>query len=362
MKKRSYKAVATIFDIAKKAGVSITTVSRALNGYSDVNEKTRQTIIAIAEDLHYYPNAAARSLQGKKTNTIAFAPLLNNHLEAESFFKEFTGVLALACFKYDLSLLVTLVGSDSNVEEVYRELVGSGRVDGIILADIKPEDERIGLLSDLDIPYVTFGRTTRNIVLDYPFVDVDGVNGVKKMVGYLYKQGHRRMAYLSEPLNLSYTLHRYEGYRQGLLEYGLSEDEQLVRTNLENEAHTYSVISQLLALPSEVQPTALITGSDYLALQVLQAVSRAGKVVGREAGQVAVTGFDDLPFSAYLRPGLTTLRQPITETCTVLLDLLVALLKNKHTEAPLLSSSTKLSRVGPHQFLLQPELVVRESA
>ena len=354
--------MATIFDIAKKAGVSITTVSRALNGYSDVNEKTRQTIVAIAEDLHYYPSAAARSLQGKKTNTIAFAPLLSDHLEAESFFKEFTGVMALACFKYDLSLLVTLVGRQRNIEETYRELAGTGRVDGIILADIRPEDERVSLLRRLDIPFVAFGRTTQFDDLDYPFVDVDGGAGVKKLVNYLYERGHRRIAFLSEPPTMSYAVHRYEGYRQGLAACGLAEDPRLVVNDLHEATQTETAVARLLALPNEIRPTALVAGSDYLALRILKAVPQAGYTVGRESGQIAVTGFDDLPFSAYLQPSLTTLRQPITETCTVLLDLLVALLKDKDNDAPLLSAQPGLSKVGPKQVLLQPELIIRASA
>ena len=352
--------MATIFDIAKKAGVSITTVSRALNGYSDVSEKTRQAIIAIAEELHYYPSAAARSLQGKKTNTIAFAPLLNDHLEAEPFFKEFTGVMALACFQHDLSLLVALVGHYRNAQAVYRELAGSGRVDGMILADIKPQDERPALLHELEMPFVTFGRTTGPTEPAYPFVDVDGTAGVKKMVDYLYERGHRRIAYLSEPFSMSFALYRHEGYQQGLAAHGLAEDRRLVVNDLQKEEETRAAVARLLALPPDEQPTALVAGSDNLALHILQAVGQCGRTVGRETGQIAVTGFDDLPFAAYLQPALTTLRQPITQTCATLLDLLVARLKNN--DAYLLTSQPGVSKVGQYQVLLQPELVIRASA
>src|SRR5215813_13395438 len=103
--------MSTIFDIAKEAGVSITTVSRALNGYSDVNEKTRQRVLEVAEELNYYPNATARSLRGKRTNTIVFAPQFREHVESQPFFKEFIGTLALTCFKHDLSLLVSVADS-----------------------------------------------------------------------------------------------------------------------------------------------------------------------------------------------------------------------------------------------------------
>ncbi len=354
--------MATIFDIAKKAGVSITTVSRALNGYSDVNEKTRQHIMAIAEELNYYPSAAARSLQGKKTNTIAFAPLLNQHVEAEPFFKEFTGVMALACFKHDLSLLVALVDTTRNVEEIYRELAGTGRVDGIVLSDIKPVDERINLLLRLGIPFVAFGRTTGYADLNYPFVDVDGVAGLETVVDYLYKKGHRRLAYLSGPLEMSYAFHRYEGFLRGLKSHELHEDKRLVIGNLQLPEQAYAAIKQIFSLPAAEQPTALVAGSDDLALHVIQAVSDNGREVGSGPDQIAVTGFDDLPFAAYLQPGLTTLRQPITTTCTALLELLVGMLKNKDELAPVLPELPGMVRVGPKQVLLIPELICRESA
>ena len=355
--------MATIFDIAKKAGVSITTVSRALNGYSDVSEKTRQMIVAIAEDLHYYPSAAARSLQGKKTNTIGFAPLLNDHLEAEPFFKELTGVMALSCFRHDLSLLLALVGHYGAVDEVYREAVGSGRVDGLILGDIMPQDERINLLRGLEVPFVAFGRTANPHEMNCPFVDIDGAAGVQAIVKYLYEQGHRCIAYLSEPLGMSFIMYRYKGYQQGLIECGLVQDERLSVTNLSDEKKTLATVTHLLDLPTSIQPTALVTGSDNLALHVLRAVAQAGRTVGRnhQAGQIAVTGFDDLPFASYLQPNLTTLRQPITETCNVLLDLLVALLKNRNGEATL-QGHPDITKVGLNQFLLQPQLIVRNSA
>ncbi len=354
--------MATIFDIAKKAGVSITTVSRALNGYSDVNENTRQMIVQIAEDLKYYPNAAARSLQGKKTNTIAFAPLLNDHLEAEPFFKEFTGVLALASFKHDLSLLVTLVGQNRNLQEIYRELAGTGRVDGVILADIKPQDERIPLLQSLKMPFVAFGRSIDYDRLTYPFVDVDGKAGVAKVVAYLHSTGHHRIAYLAESFTLAYARDRYEGYRQGLKEAGLVEDTRLLALNLQNEESVATALKPMLDLPEAERPTAIVAGNDYLALHLLEVLPKFGFTAGREPGQIAVTGFDDLPFASFLQPALTTLRQPITSTCTVLLDLLVAIIKNQDKPASLLNSGPGLTLFGPKQVLLQPELIVRASA
>ncbi len=350
-----------IFDIAKKAGVSITTVSRALNGYSDVSETTRKRIAAIAEELNYYPSAAARNLQGKKTNTIAFAPWLRDHIESRSFFKEMVGVLALNCLKYDLSLLVTGADSSQEVHENLRELVGSGRVDGLILADIKPQDERVALLQEIGIPFVAFGRTSDYQSFTYPLVDVDGAAGIRAIVEYLYRQEHRRIAYLSGPFNTSFSLYRYSGYRETLAGYGLEENQRLMIADLQEPNQVQTAIARLFELAEAERPTAIVASNDGLALQVVYALEERGIKVGRQAGQMAVTGFDDLPFAAFLNPPLTTIRQPIEAVCATLLALLASLIKQEEG-LNLENAQPGLVKLGAKQFLLEPEIVVRASA
>ncbi|HMA33124.1 MAG TPA: LacI family DNA-binding transcriptional regulator [Chloroflexia bacterium] len=353
--------MATIFHVAEKAGVSITTVSRALNGYSDVNEDTRRRVVEIAGELNYYPSAAARSLRGKRTNTIVFAPQVHAHIESEPFFKEFIGALALACFIHDLSLLVTVADSPKDTRELYRGLAGSRRADGIILADVEPDDERIQLLQEIHIPFVAFGRTTRYGDLTYPFVDVDGAAGMQALVAHLYRQGHRRIAYFSGPFSTSYALHRYSGYQQGLRQHGLVEDARCVVHELQDRAETQAAVARLFALPRDEHPTAIVASSDRLALDVHYALQAAGLSIGRSPGQIAVTGFDDLPFAAYVHPGLTTVRQPLDATCATLLDLLVILIKHKSEPIPQ-HAEPGLTWLGPQQILLVPELVIRDSA
>ena len=351
----------TIFEVAEKAGVSITTVSRALNGYSDVNEKTRQRVLEAADALNYYPSATARSLRGKRTNTIVFAPQFRGHAESQPFFKEFIGTLALACFQHDLSLLATVAESPKDANDLYRELAGSRRADGIILADIAPQDERLALLQEIGVPFVAFGRTADFTDLSYPWVDVDGAAGMGAIVAYLHAQGHRRIAYLSGPFNTSYALHRYSGYEAALVRHDLPADARLVVTDLQERQATRAALERLLALPRHEQPTALVCSSDRLALDVLAAIRERGLAAGPGAGQIAITGFDDLPFAAYLHPALTTVCQPLDVACATLLDLLSLLLKNDAGALPP-EAVPGVTWVGPRQVLLAPELVVRESA
>lgn len=353
--------MSTIFDIAKEAGVSITTVSRALNGYSDVSEKTRQRIVQIARDLNYYPSAAARSLQGKRTNTIAFATMLSEHVESEPFFKEFLGVLALSSFRHDLSLLAVVMDAHDRTGEVYKELAGTGRVDGIILADIKPTDERMSLLQSLNVPFIAFGRTNDYLSLRYPLVDVDGAAGIRSVVDYLYEKGHRSIAYLSGPFDTSYALHRHSGYKGALEAHGLALDRELVIGDLQKHNEIERAVDSLLALPRNIRPTSIVCANDNLALQVLYRLDELNIPTRGDLHGIAVTGFDDLPFAAYVQPSLTTVRQPIRTICDLLLDMLAGIIDGSTGE---MRSSPRngVTIVGPMQALVEPELVSRDSA
>ncbi len=383
--------MSTIFDVAREAGVSITTVSHALNGFSDVSEKTRQRIVEIAQALDYYPSAAARSLQRRRTDTVAFAPLLRGHIESEPFFKEFLGLLTLSAFRHNLSLLATIAYTPSDTNQIFRELAGSGRVDGIIVADIKPQDERIGLLGSLDIPFVAFGRTADYEDLYYPLVDVDSRAGIRAVVDYLVGKGHQRIAYLSGPFNTSYSLHRYYGYLEGLKNHGLPVDERLVIADLQEQSNTTEAVAHLLSLSDDespgAHPTAILAANDHLALQVIQELQDRGIAIGSESGSgsgsIAVTGFDDLPFAAHVQTPLTTVRQPIAAIADILLSLLMSIINNRagsKKRVPPAPDTIKpdhdgqlstrgqgkadvhVKWIGPMQALVEPELVIRASA
>ncbi len=352
----------TIFDIAKKAGVSITTVSRALNGLSDVNEKTRQRIIKIAGELDYYPSAAARHLQGKKTNTIAYAPIMHEDDGLHPFLKEFLGMLAIACFKHDLSLLVVLAEHDRSPAEVYRELAGTGRVDGVILADVQPQDERTEILGRLGLPFVAFGRTANFLNLAYPFVDVDGAAGIGSVVTYLQKVGHRRIAYFSDPFLTSWAYYRYDGYCEALRAGGLMQNLQLEFLGIESPAEAARAIVKVMGWPESDRPTALVASHDLMALNLIQSLQEQNIPVGKGPGQIAVSGYDDLPFAAFLNPTLTTLRQPIASICNLLLDVLVDVLKKDEIQPEAVPCQATFKQLGARQFLVEPELITRESA
>jgi LacI family transcriptional regulator len=353
--------MATIHDVAKAAGVSITTVSRALNGHSDVNEKTRQRITRLAKELGYHPNTAARNLRDKRTNTIAFAPRLPARSDSRLFYREFIGLLTFDCFQHNLSLLVTLPYPTQNEVEMYKELVGTERVDAIIVASIQPEDPRIPLLRKSGIPFLAFGRQLDETDLSYPFVDVDGRTGMRQLVNYLLAQGHRRIAYLSDFQQSSFIYYRQMGYQEALRAHAIEEDPELSIIGLLSQSDTTQALTRMFALPVERAPTAVVTSNNQIALYVLAALRTLGRSAGKGADQIAVASFDDLSFAAYIDPPLTTVRQPLEEVSKLLLALLVSIIKQEELDISQ-AAYPHLRQLGPQQFLLMPELVIRDSA
>ncbi|HEY4385764.1 MAG TPA: substrate-binding domain-containing protein, partial [Ktedonobacteraceae bacterium] len=303
------------------------------------------------------------NLRGKRSETIAFSPYLLQQEWPEIFFQEYIGMLALYCFEYNLSLLVTLPYPEQSIPEMYQELAESHRVDGIILANIRPEDPRIPLLQEIGLPFVSFGRTLNEMDRSYPFVDLDSKAGIRKLIGYLYAQGHRQIAYLKDSLEASYAYFRQRGYLEALQTHDLSEDPRLIVTGLHNQEDTFQAVAHVLSLPTEIVPTAIVSSSDRLALSVLAALRAQGKAIGKESGQIAVASFDDLPFAAFVDPPLTTVRQPIAMLSKLALELLVSILKQEVISLPRTESSNlPVTQLGPEQFLIEPELVIRASA
>src|SRR5579872_5086648 len=164
--------MATIKDVARAAGLSITTVSRALNNHDDVADETRARIAAIADQLGYHPSHLARSLQGTRAHAVGLVIPQLVHRYVDSFWLEFIGGVGTVCGDAGLDLLLC-TGKDLHAEQAnYQRLVRSRRVDGVILCDVRVRDPRITFLRHSHAPFVAFGRTLGHD--DFSWVDVDG--------------------------------------------------------------------------------------------------------------------------------------------------------------------------------------------
>ncbi len=331
----------TLKDIALRVGVSVTTVSRALAGYDDVAQSTRERILLAAEELGYYPSATARQLQKRRTDTIGFVIPTFGPRFSDPYFSELLAGIGNEAARHHMDLLVSTRPPDTPEEqEAYRRLVDGRRVDGVVVVRTRVEDSRLAYLSQRKIPFVAFGRSH---TLDFPYLDVDGQKGMRDAVQHLIDGGHERIAYVSAPLNLTFATHRLAGYKQALRENGLVYDEGLIVEGALTEEDGYNAAHHLFS--ADPPPTAIALANDLMALGAMRAAHERGLRVGHE---VAITGFDDIPLAAHAHPPLTTVRQPIYEIGRRICHMIIQVIRGE----PILE----------RHILLEPVLVIRESS
>lgn len=330
----------TLKDIARKVGYSITTVSRALAGYDDVAESTRQLIHKTAAEMGYHPDATARRLRSRRTDTIGFVIPTHGPRFSDPFFSEFLAGIGNKAAEHEYDLLVSTCAPGIEELEVYGRMVLGRRVDGLLVVRTRHRDQRIAYLIEQDFPFVTFGRS--DLEADFPYLDVDGEAGTCQLTQYLVDLGHRRIAYVTAPSDLMFTSHRLKGYRQVLVINGIPFDETLVTAGDLTDASGYQIGRAFLT--RDEPPTAIVACNDLMALGVISAAQGLGLDVGQD---VAVAGFDDVPLAEHAHPPLTSVRQPIYEIGQRICEMLIHLLRDGTLEE--------------RHVILQPQLVVRES-
>jgi len=331
----------TLKDIARRVGVSVTTVSRALGGYDDVAEETKRRILQAAQEMGYHPHIIAQSLQRQRTNTVGLIIPTAGPRFSDPYFTEILTGIGNEAAEHEFDLLVSTRAPGAQEREAYERIVGSRRVDGLLVIRTRCRDERIAYLMESGFPFVAFGRS--DLDLDFPYVDVDGTKGLDEATQYLIDLGHRRIAYISAPLDLMFANYRLAGYKGTMERNGLPVREEWIAIGRLTQEDGYREGLKLLDL--EPAPTAIIAANDLMALGAISAAQERGLIVGRD---VAVTGFDDIPLAEHSHPALTTVRQPIYHIGTMICSMLIQVIHGEE--------------LAERHILLEPTLVVRESS
>lgn len=331
----------TLKDIARQVGVSITTVSRALGGYDDVAEETKQRILQMAREMGYRPHTIAQSLRRQRTNTVGLIIPTAGPRFSDPYFTEILTGIGNEAAEHEFDLLVSTRAPGTQEQEAYERMAGSRRVDGLLVIRTRRHDERITYLVERGFPFVAFGRS--DLDLDFPYVDVDGTKGLDEATQYLIDLGHRRVAYISAPPNLMFAHYRLTGYKKALERSGLPVREEWIAIGRLTQEDGYREGLRLLDL--EPAPTAIIAANDLMALGVISAAQERGLIVGRD---LAVVGFDDTPLAEHSHPSLTTVHQPIYDIGKMICCMLIQLIEN----------GDPVQR----QVMLEPTLVIRESS
>ncbi|HPS77624.1 MAG TPA: LacI family DNA-binding transcriptional regulator [Thermoanaerobaculaceae bacterium] len=310
----------TIKDLARAAGVSVATISRALNNKGPVSDPVRERILSLSAEMHYVPHGAARSLVTTRTNTIG---VLLPDICGE-FFSELIRGIDLAARRHGYHLLVS--GSHGDRAEAAAVLQATrGRVDGLIVMSPDIDGDTLRATLPDSLPIVLLNSPSRDE--EYDSIRVDNYGGAFAMVRHLVDLGYRRIAHVGGPAANHDAQERLRGYREALEALGAEHQAELEVNGEFTETGGYQAGKHLLSMSP--RPQAVFAANDVTAVGVLCAFTEAGVRVPED---IAVTGFDDIPIARYITPPLTSVQVPIETLGTRALErLLLAIdLKNHH--------------------------------
>jgi DNA-binding LacI/PurR family transcriptional regulator len=333
-----------INDVAQAAGVHRSTVSRALTGSGPVSADNRERVMAAVRSLNYHPDTMAGALKSRRKNTWGFLSFwYYTPNSMDHFYSKALGGLLDAANRASVRLLLqNVVGRFDENEECLR-FCHDAQLAGLVVLAPRTREAGLKELKRLHVPAVLLSYRPQDPELS--FVDLDNVDGARQMTVHLGDQGHKRIAYIGGELELSANARdRYEGYLQGLRQFSLPVDADLIRHGSFEPAFAVATLDGFLALPASRRPTAIFCATDPMARAVIDDAQRRGLKVPRD---LAVAGFDDNPVASAGSPGLTTVRYPFFEAGARAGDVIDAAVKGA---------------IGPVRELLRPELVLRESA
>ena len=331
-------------ELSQHLNLSQTTVSRALNGYPEVSEKTRQRVLDAARALHYSPNARARSLATGRALAIGHViPVSTRHEMVNPIFGDFISGAGETYARAGYDLVLSLV-EDRRETEIYRDIKARGNVDGIIVHGPLLSDPRIALLTALGMPFVVHGRASE-VTAPYSWLDVNNTRGFRRATEFLLDLGHRRIALVNGLESMDFAHRRRKGYLEALAQRGLGPDPALMRSAEMTEVFGFASARAMLALPDP--PTAFLVASMITAIGVRRAIQTAGKVMGRDVS--VITHDDDL---SYLKNGedvpiFTATRSSVREAGMRAAQMLLRLIKNP--------------AAGPLTDLMESELIIGDS-
>jgi LacI family transcriptional regulator len=328
----------TLALVAQRAGVSVQTVSNALNSPGLLAPRTLERVSAAIRELDYRPHQAARSLRTRSSRLIGYGiaptpvgvstPVLDDFLHALSDSADKAG--------YRVLLFAAPTGVDGEADR-YDELLREHSVDAFVLSNTHRGDRRPAWLHKRGVPFVAFGRSWSARDTG-GWVDVDGAHGTATAVDHLVAAGHTRIAFLGWPRGSGVGDDRARGWREAMRRHGLPVRD-LRAFSLDDVDAARDAVGHVLP-----RATAVVAASDTLALGCYRALRGSGRSPGLD---VAVVGFDDSPAAGLLSPSLSSVRQPLEEVGRACTRLLMSRINDPSA--------------GPEHVLLTPELVVRES-
>ena len=315
----------TITDVAKKAGVSIKTVSRVVNKEPNVSDGTREKVQIAIDSLSYQPNFSARQLAGNRSFSIG---LLYENPHEFNYMKGVLDGVFETCTKDGYSLLLRPCHFPVNaLLHEATQFLQQTQVDGVILtAPLGDVPELLNVLRLDNIPFAQISPSKESP--RGTWVNSNDLGASEMLTDYIVSLGHRRIGFIKGPPNHSATNLRYEGYRNCIKRHGIVFERTLVKSGSFDFESGQQAARKLLALAEP--PTAIIASNDDMASGVIHVAHELGIAI---PGQLSVAGFDDTPLASRLWPQLTTVKQPISEMASAVTGLLMNKIKGKTSNA-----------------------------
>ena len=331
--------MATIKDVALRAGVSVTTVSHVVNDTRHVSAKGRERVEEAIRELGYVPNAMARSLKSNTTSTLGM--LIPN--SSNPYFAEIVRIVEDRCFGAGYTLVLCNTDDEPHRQSVYLQVLAERRIDGLIVVSTgeSGDNDLAKQLNGLRVPTVLVDREIADPACD--LVETAHMQGGLLAVRHLLSLGHKRIACIGGPVGVMPSEQRIEGWRMALAEGGVTPnaDTLLWRGGFTSQGG-YEAMHAILR--TEQAPSAVFVCNDLMAIGALRAAHESGVHVPDD---LSIVGFDDIELSAYTSPPLTTVAQPKERIGALAVDMLLERVGGKRRDA--------------RKVVLQPELRVRAS-
>ncbi|WP_420104287.1 LacI family DNA-binding transcriptional regulator [Bosea sp. (in: a-proteobacteria)] len=305
--------------LASSLGLSVTTVSRALGGFNDVAEATRRRVLEEAERIGYRPNAMARRLRGGRSDAVGIVLPTGPGQLGEPFFLRLIAAIGPRLAQAGLDLIVSSARGGLEELALYRQFVENRRVDAMIVARTRLDDERVAYLRESGLPFVTHGRTGAG---GHASVDIDGAAAFGDATRRLIDFGHRRIGFIGAPLDYGFGFFREAGWREAATQAGLRAGPS--RFAEPSEENGFRLAHEILAGPE--RPTALLCATDRLAVGALHALGDLGL---RAVHDVSIIGYDNSPIANYVATPLTSFDPDIEGAASRMLDMLLAQLAGR---------------------------------
>ena len=329
----------TLEDIAKKSGVSRSTVSRVVNDHPNVSKKVRKHVQSVIDQTGYRPHAAARALVSNRSWTCGLLlPRTINSFFTDPYYPSLIQGIAQACSKQNYTFSLFLMGDKEDEKKMFQRISRRGFMDGILFQSDQIGDSLIDKLILSEIPLVVLGRPIHDGKIS--FVDIDNEKAVESAVDHLVSIGCKRIGTITGPLNTTVGIDRKKGYENSIKKHGFSINKQLITEGNFTEESGYQGMKKLLP----ANPDAIFAASDQMALGAIRAIKEKGLNIPND---ISMIGFDDFPLPMPTDPPLTTIRQPISNFGKEALKMLLDIIENGQDPT--------------RQVILKSELIIRGS-